>query len=86
MSLPVKDVFITEAELAEWLNVSKSTLHKLREDGGLPFRLISQCIRYSTLEIEEWLKGRRINTPESTLPESAEMASVIINRAELQQE
>ena len=86
MSLPTKEILITEAELAEWLNVSKSTLHKLREDGILPFRLIGSCIRYSTLEIEEWLKGRSINTPESTLPESAEMASVIINRAELQQE
>ncbi len=85
MSFPIKDVFITEAELAEWLNVSKSTLHKLREE-NLPFTLVGSCIRYSTLEIEEWLKGRRINTPESTFPESAEMASVIINRAELQQE
>ena len=86
MSFPIKDVFITEAELAECLNVSKSTLHKLRENGILPFTLVGSCIRFSTLEIEEWLKGRRINTPESTFPESTEMASVIINRAELQQE
>ena len=56
--------FITEAELAQWLRISKSTLHKLREDGVLPFQLIGSCIRYSRNDIDEWLSQRKINQQE----------------------
>lgn len=60
----MKTHLITEAELATWLNISKSTLHKLREEGELPFRLIGTCIRYSPPEIEAWLANKSVNTTE----------------------
>lgn len=60
-----KERLITDAELAKWLMVSKSTLHKLRESGDLPFRQIGSCIRYSTAEIEVWLDEQGINTHRS---------------------
>jgi len=53
--------YITEAELAKILKVSKSTLYKLREDGSLPFQMIGTCIRYSTEEIEKWLETHSFN-------------------------
>lgn len=53
--------FITEAELAQWLKISKSTLHKLREDGLLPFQLIGSCIRYSKKDLDDWLRHRKFN-------------------------
>ncbi len=57
----MKEEFITESELAEWLRISKSTLHKLREDGVLPFQLIGSCIRYSKKDIDTWLRHRKFN-------------------------
>lgn len=53
--------FITESELAEWLKISKSTLHKLREDGLLPFQRIGSCIRYNRKDIDDWLRHRTFN-------------------------
>lgn len=58
----MKTQLITEAELAKWLNISKSTLHKLRGEGELPYRVLASCIRYSTAEIEAWLAERSVNT------------------------
>lgn len=57
----MKTKMITESELADWLSISKSTLHKLREEGSIPFQLIGSCIRYSTEEIEKWLKTQSFN-------------------------
>ena len=68
----MKTQLITEAELAKWLNISKSTLHKLREEGDLPYRMIGTCIRYSTTEIEAWLASRSVNTTERKEDESSE--------------
>lgn len=55
------ETYITEAELAKRLKVSKSTLHKLREEGDLPYQLIGTCIRYSTESVETWLKSNSFN-------------------------
>lgn len=65
MNHPVKERLITDAELAKWLMVSKSTLHKLRENGELPYRQVGSCIRYSVCEIEAWLDDRGTNLPRS---------------------
>jgi excisionase family DNA binding protein len=54
---------ITERQLADWLAISKSTLHKLREQGELPFRLIGGCIRYQIDEVEAWLQRCGVNAP-----------------------
>lgn len=53
--------YITEAELSQWLRISKSTLHKLREDGLLPFQRIGSCIRYSRKDLDDWLCDRTFN-------------------------
>lgn len=50
---------LTEAEVAEWLSVSKSTLHKLRENNEIPYLTVGSCIRYSEDEIKEWLDKSR---------------------------
>ena len=70
----MKTQLITEAELAKWLNISKSTLHKLREN-ELPYRMIGTCIRYNTTEIEAWLASRSVNTTEHKEEESSEVKS-----------
>ncbi len=53
--------FITESELAEMLSISKSTLHKLREEGDIPFQLIGSCIRYNKVDIDAWVLKKRHN-------------------------
>ena len=57
----MKNEFITESELAEMLSISKSTLHKLREDGVIPYVLISSCIRYRKVDIDAWILKKRHN-------------------------
>ena len=57
----MKNEFITEAELAEMLSISKSTLHKLREEGDIPFQLIGSCIRYNKVDIDAWILKKRHN-------------------------
>ena len=56
--------YLKEAELAEILKVSKSTLYKLREDGSLPFQMIGTCIRYAKPDVEKWLESNRFNVHE----------------------
>lgn len=60
--------YMTESELASLLKVSKSTLHKLREDGTIPFQLIGTCIRYCRDDINAWIKGRSFNATSTQLP------------------
>ena len=57
----MSEELITESELAEWLRISKSTLHKLRSDGLLPFQKIGDSIRYSRKDIDDWLRHRKFN-------------------------
>lgn len=52
---------LTEAEVSEWLSVSKSTLHKLRETNDIPYITVGSCIRYSEDEIKVWLEKKRHN-------------------------
>ena len=59
--------FITEAELAEMLSISKSTLHKLREEGDIPYQLIGSCIRYNKLDIDAWIQKKRHNQIEERI-------------------
>lgn len=71
----MKTQLITEAELAQWLNISKSTLHKLRGETKIPYQRIGTCIRYSTTEIEAWLASRSVNTTEHKEDEGSETKS-----------
>lgn len=57
----MKNEFIRESELAEMLSISKSTLHKLREDGDIPYQMIGSCIRYRKVDIDAWILKKRHN-------------------------
>jgi excisionase family DNA binding protein len=50
---------LSEAEVAEWLSVSKSTLYKLRESKEIPYITVGTCIRYSEDEIIEWINKNK---------------------------
>ena len=63
----MKREFITESELAEILSISKSTLHKLREEGDIPYQLIGSCIRYNKLDIDAWIQKKRHNKIEERI-------------------
>lgn len=57
----MKSEFFTESELAEMLSISKSTLHKLREEGDIPYQKMGSCIRYSKADIDAWILKKRHN-------------------------
>jgi len=59
--------FITESELAEMLSISKSTLHKLREEGDIPYQVIGSCIRYKIVDIDAWILKKRHNQIEERI-------------------
>jgi len=48
---------MTIDELAEYLKISKSTLYKLVQDGGLPGQKVGKRWRFHKDAIDEWLKG-----------------------------
>lgn len=72
--------YMTEAELASILKVSKSTLHKLRDDGVIPYQRIGACIRYCREDIDAWIKGRSFNATSTQIPkESGSDSSTFVN-------
>lgn len=50
-----KDV-MTIDELAEYLQVSKSTLYKLVQDGRLPAQKVGKHWRFYTQSINDWMR------------------------------
>ncbi len=48
------DEYLTENQMAERLQISRTTLYQLRKE-GLPYRRIHRTIRYNPAEIEAWL-------------------------------
>lgn len=57
--------YVTEAELCESLQLSRSSMWSLRRR-GLPFRRIGSAIRYRPDEVQEWIErncqGQDLNT------------------------
>jgi excisionase family DNA binding protein len=53
------EIFLTVDELSEKLKVSKVWLYKLVREKRIPFYHVEKCIRFSPLEIQDWLKERR---------------------------
>ncbi len=52
-------VLLTISQLGQWLNLSRSTLHRMDKAGQLPGRiLLGRQVRYSRPAIESWLKER----------------------------
>ncbi len=52
---------LTVKQLCDLLQVSRSTLNKLRTEDGFPRPVIAihQCLRWSVAEIDEWLSRQR---------------------------
>ena len=51
--------FLKSPEVAELLNVSLSTVHKLVKNGELPAYSIGRHLRFDADELEEWIESRR---------------------------
>ena len=63
------DKLLTTAQVAEWLNVSESTIRKWVHYGFIPYVKIGRCVRFIREDIEKWLqerteKGRNTLAPE----------------------
>ena len=52
-----KDV-MTIDELAEYLQVSKSSLYKLAQDGRVPGQKVGKHWRFHKEAVDEWLRNR----------------------------
>ena len=52
---------MTIGELAEYLKISKSTLYKLAQQGGLPGQKVGKRWRFHKDAIDYWLKSRPEN-------------------------
>ena len=51
---------IRDFELAEWLNVKRSTLSRWRLRGwGPPFIKVGKCVRYKVSDVKEYLEKRK---------------------------
>lgn len=57
-ALPQESVYLTSAEVAEWLRVSQSALCRWRRDGHGPrvTWLSEGCPRYRYADVEAWLE------------------------------
>jgi len=53
--------FYTVDELAEILNISKITVYRLVETRKIPFYKIKGCIRFSEMDILNFLENSRVN-------------------------
>ena len=58
---------MTIEELGEYLQVAKSTLYKLAQDGKVPGQKVGKHWRFSKSAIDSWLSERG---PEQGLPEA----------------
>ena len=58
------DDYLTESELSKKLQMSRTVLYQLRQE-GMPYRRIHRTIRYNPDEIETWLAGREHGNADS---------------------
>jgi excisionase family DNA binding protein len=54
------DALLTDREVGALLGVSRTTLWRLRQKGGLPFGKVGREFRYRKSEILSWVKDGRI--------------------------
>lgn len=53
-------VIMTIEDLAEYLKISKSTLYKLAQQGGLPGQKVGKRWRFHKDAIDNWLKRQPV--------------------------
>ena len=58
--LPVNKHYISPAELAEILSISKLTIYGWTERHEIPFFKIGRLVRFDVDEITAWLKDRKV--------------------------
>jgi excisionase family DNA binding protein len=51
-------------ELAEYLKISKSTLYKLAQEGGVPGQKVGKHWRFHKDTIDDWLRRRSSESPQ----------------------
>ncbi|MGI6415384.1 MAG: helix-turn-helix domain-containing protein [Thermoguttaceae bacterium] len=54
---------LTIDELAEYLKISKSTLYKLAQQGGIPSQKVGKHWRFHKDAVDQWLRQRGPNVP-----------------------
>jgi excisionase family DNA binding protein len=59
------DEILSIDELAEYLKISKSTLYKLVQDGGLPGQKVGKRWRFHKGAIDDWLRQHPNSKPET---------------------
>lgn len=55
----MNDQYRTEKEIAEYLQVSRSTLNRLRTEADLPHYQVGRSVRYRLEEIQQWMDNNR---------------------------
>lgn len=58
----LENKFFTTPDLAEYLNVSKTTVYRLVETRKIAFYKIKGAIRFQMKDIEDYLEKNRVNT------------------------
>jgi excisionase family DNA binding protein len=61
MKHPSEDKLLKASEVARWLGVSRSTVHRWAEAGNLPkpYEIGESAVRWRKSEIETWLEERK---------------------------
>lgn len=60
-----------QQDIAKMLNVSESTIARLREKEGLPYYQFGRSLRFDPQEVKEWMETRRQNGTPITLGATA---------------
>ena len=54
------DALLTDRQVGELLGVSRTTLWRLRRNGGLPFGKVGREFRYRKSEVLNWVKEGKL--------------------------
>jgi len=63
--LPKNDDVMNYKELSAYLKMGETTLRQKVMKGTIPSFKIDGAVRFSKIEIDEWLKGHKRKTPEN---------------------
>ncbi len=62
----MKRGYLTPAEAAEYLGLSRDQLKRLTSARGIPFhKLNARCIRFDADELDQWMREHRV-APEAS--------------------
>ncbi len=61
----VNEPFITAEEAADFLGLAKGTIHNRVSKGEIPFYRKDGILRFRKSELDAWLRGANVETPET---------------------